>query len=377
MKYFVLLSFFPILWMFVSRVIFRNNVTWKECGIQIGIILVIVGVLVAGGYMSSLTDTQILNGEVTGKEMETVSCSHSYSCPPCWPVCSGSGKNRSCSTQCSTCYEHRHDYNWTVHSNLGDEYIDRIDRQGKDEPPRWTVVKKGDPFAKFSTYVNYVKAAPDTLFRVSKDNIKFYADKIPAYPEIYDYYKANRVIPVGVTIPNLQQWNDHLSDLLKPLGPSKQANIVVVVVNVEGQDYRYALEAAWEGGKKNDIVVIIGAPHFPQISWTDTITLGGNKGNEFLQVHMRNTIMDNPTMDIQTLDLIATNVQQHFDRESMKHFRYLLDTIQPPAALLWVTAFISVFGSFGLSWFFYCYDLDNGSWVRPFNPFKKKLTSRW
>jgi hypothetical protein len=260
---------------------------------------------------------------------------------------------------------------------VGDTDIARIDRQGTREPPRWSAVQTGEPFAKTSSYVNYIKAAPDTLFRVSQDNIKFFANKIPAYPQVYDYYNANRVIPVGVNVPNLQEWNTHLSELLKSAGPKKQANIIVVLVNEPGQDYRYALEAAWVGGKQNDVIVLLGTPHFPEIAWTDTITIGQNKGNELLQVKMRNLIMDEPVANVHTLDIIADNVLAHFDREPMEHFKYLMDSIQPPEGLMWFAAFLSVFGSFFLTWFFYCFDMDNGKWVRPLNPFKKKLTSRY
>src|ERR1035437_10316243 len=97
-----------------------------------GASFIIAVITLSVGMFSETADTEVWNGKVTSKEKEQVSCSHSYSCN-CRSVqsCSGSGKDRSCtsSTQCDTCYEHNHDFDWVVHTTIGGKEIDRIDRQ--------------------------------------------------------------------------------------------------------------------------------------------------------------------------------------------------------------------------------------------------------
>lgn len=94
--------------------------------------------------LGKAADVELLNGYVTGKERDVVSCSHSYECM-CYYTesCSGSGTSRSCTRtrHCSTCYEHSYDVDWDVHTTVGNLTIDRIDRQGLDQPPRWTAVQ--------------------------------------------------------------------------------------------------------------------------------------------------------------------------------------------------------------------------------------------
>ena len=72
---------------------------------------------------NATADMLTINGAVTKKFKDTVSCSHSYSCN-CRTVMSSDGKTSS--TQCDTCYEHSEDYDWVVVSNIGKTYIGRI-----------------------------------------------------------------------------------------------------------------------------------------------------------------------------------------------------------------------------------------------------------
>lgn len=156
---------------------------WKLVGAAVGVGLVLTFAAFYGGKATKTHDTEILNGQVTHKEKNRVSCSHSYSCH-----CRTDSKGN---TSCDTCYEHSHDYNWDVYSTVGELTIDRIDRQGAHEPPRWTVVMPGQPVAMDHGYTNYVKAVPESVFRVdtiySKEKLKNIP--VPGYPlNVYDYH---------------------------------------------------------------------------------------------------------------------------------------------------------------------------------------------
>lgn len=315
----------------------KKDIKWVTIGILMTVSLLIsIGAFYAGKAGKTL-DVEIWNGEVTGKEQERVSCSHSYSCNcKTSTSCSGSGSNRFCSTStsCDTCYEHNHDYDWVVHSNIGDVNIDRIDRQGVHTPPRWAKVQKGEPFSKKHLHTNYIKAVPESVLNTAQNmtSAKF-TNMIPEYPkEVFDYYHLNRALSVGVSVPDLQEWSNDISNMLKELGPRKQANVIILFVKTNDPNYEYALRSAWLGGKKNDIVVIIGTTEYPKIdfvrvmSWTD---------KELFKVKLRDSLQEMENVNrSQIIEAIRATTMSEFKRKSMKDFEYLDNEIEPPT---WVT----------------------------------------
>lgn len=291
----------------------------------------------------STSSTEKLNGEVTGKEQVTVSCEHSYQCH-CRTVSSGSGKNRTTSTVCDTCYEHYHDYDWDVYTNVGTITIDRVDRQGVDEPQRWSIVKNGDPVAVNHSYTNWIKPAHNSLFHKKDDDKK--VASLPKYPgDIYDYYKINRIVlDGGVVVPNLDQMNQYLSEKLKVVGPKSQANIIIVVTNKPSLAFAKDVYAAWQGAEKNDVVVFVSLDG-NQIRWVDVEAW--SKSSIF-QVKLRDAINDTKTFDMKTvIDLSAQVTSQYYQRKPMKEFEYLKDDIQtitPLAAIIILILMVLVHG---------------------------------
>jgi hypothetical protein len=255
----------PLLWPFIAKALWKREITFFELGANL-----VVGILVAvGGYYASMhvqaMDVEIWNGTLVSKAKEKVSCSHSYTCN-CRQSCTGSGQNQSCSQVCDTCYEHSHDYDWQLNTEVGSVLIDRIDRQGKEEPPRFTKAKPGDPVALSKPYQNYIKAAPDSLFNASTEQMlkAQFKDVLLAYPaHVYDYHYVNRVLTQGVSLPNLAEWNAELAELLAKLGPRRQVNAILVFTKQSNPQYAEALRAEWLGGKKNDVVVVVGVPEYP------------------------------------------------------------------------------------------------------------------
>ena len=151
----ILSAMTAVLWYFLCmRKVFSDN----RYGFFVTIIvsLVAAGIVYAVGYSNKITDQEIYNGEVTGKEKTRVSCEHSYSCN-CRESCSGSGSTRSCSTTCDTCYEHSYDVDWRVKTSVHEFNIQRINRQGTQEPPRWTKVTVGQPTAFVYKFTNYIR----------------------------------------------------------------------------------------------------------------------------------------------------------------------------------------------------------------------------
>lgn len=332
----------PLAWPIVARIVFGRSITWTELAINI-----VAGCVITGGvYWAGLTymtlDHEVWNGEVLLKQREEVSCSHSYSCN-CKQVCSGSGKDRSCHQSCDTCYEHSHDYDWVLKTNIGRITIDRIDRQGARTPPRFDAARIGDPVAITKSYTNYVKAVPESLFSVEKGvDLGKFEGKVTGYPlDVYDYHYLNRAISVGVPVPadELSRWSTDIAVLLKELGPKRQANLIVVFVNDPDPNYYYAIRRGWLGGKKNDIVVLIGSTEYPKIDWVRVMSW---TDREIFRVSLRDDIAEIGVIDRKRiLAAVRQDTLSFYERKHMRDFEYLKREIEPPS---WVIALAIALG---------------------------------
>ncbi len=325
----------------------KTDITNKEAlitlGVNVGISLLLVGALT--GYKYSLVyDTELYSGKVVSKEKDQVSCEHSYSCN-CRQTCSGSGSSRRCSRTCDTCYDHAFDYDWDVHTTLGRITIDRIDRQGVDEPPRFTQTRIGEPVAAERSYKNYLLADPKTLFveLPALQNTKFI---LPGYPETYDYWRVNRA--VGDLPKTLrEEFNDYLANTLITLGPKKQLNVVVAVTK-QPELYFSSLMAAWRGGKKNDVILVYGVDSDLTIQWFKANSYAMGMGNKELLIRLENSALGN-TLNLAQLQTQIQVIDKHFKRLSASEFSFKLQGVQTP---LWVVCLLMVLnlaGSIGVS----------------------------
>jgi hypothetical protein len=339
----------------VAGFILLDGITWKEFLVQVGGQLLIAGVSTFIIYSSNTHDTEIWNGLVTGKARDWVSCSHSYRCH-CHDVqsCSGSGKNRSCSTheECDTCYEHPNDWNWNVSNSIGETFtIERVDRRGSFEPPRFTAVKMGEPTSSTHWYTNYIKAAPGTLFRHQGLKGKF-LKYIPPYPDrVYDYYRLNRLVLVnGARVDDAEAWNADLALLNGKLGHRKQSNIIVVLARDLPDDFFYALEEAWVGARKNDTVLVIDTDGQLKPQWAVVMAW---TSQELFKIKLRDDIMDLPAVTREaTIAALDKDVGQFYKRKPMAEFEYLKASITPTTTQLVVSLIFGLMVAFGLAYLF-------------------------
>lgn len=340
----------PVLVPFVYKFVFRRTYTMKEFGINIMVSVVLTAAVYGAFNYQSMLDFEVLNGQVTSKSQEKVSCEHSYSCN-CRTVqsCSGSGANRSCSssTVCDTCYEHSYDFDWVIRSTVGNSVIDRVDRRGTIAPPRFKTVEIGEPFASNHAYTNYIKASPDSIFFLDKNLIELYGNKIPNYPTIYDYYRIDRVINVSKDKTLANDWNEIINSRLRTMGAQKQVNIVVVLTDLPF-DYSNALFYKWMGGKKNDVILVYGIDN-GVVTWFNSTTLGN--GNQKLNFLLR----ENSVGSVVNRELIESQlniINSSFTRISMSEFEYLKDQREIPLWVIILTFIISMCGSIGIGFIF-------------------------
>ena len=342
----------------VGIVFFRllPGITWQELLVQMVAQMIVAGLSVGIIYHASTSDMEVLNGIVTGKESVRVHCGHSYQCH-CHQVCTGSGKQRSCHRQCSTCYRHPFDQDWHVDSSLDQTtLINRIDPQGLREPARWTVAQVGEPYAAEHSYLNYIKAAPGSLFR-RQGLVEKYTGDLPPFPaQVEDYYRRNALVLVhGALVSEPRRWNRQLAEINGRLGASKKVDVALVLVRDLPQEYFYALEQHWIGAKKNSAVLVIGvgqdlAPRWATVmSWTTS---------EILKVRLRDAVMDLPRVDRDlVLPLFEREVVAHFLHRPMKDFAYLASSIAPTPIEWAISMLIGLLISLGLTWAFHRYDV--------------------
>ena len=348
--------------------VFFHGITWKEFAAHLAAQVLVAGFSALIVYHRDTGDTEVINAVVTSKKQDEVSCSHGYNCNPyrcnphnCRPRACGTRKlPRTCYDTCyntcyHTCYEHFHDYNWDVHTSIGETFhIRRVDRQGVATPPRWAATQVGEPTSSSHSYENYVKASPDSLFRHQGLTEKYKAD-LPAYPlEIFDYWHLNRVVLVGVkSLPNLEAWNRRLSEINGEVGPKKQVNLVLVITN-KPADYFYALEEHWIGGKKNDAILVVGVDQSSQILWAEVMAWSANKKFEVeLEFNLHGKQLELEPV----LGMFRDHTLRNYKRKPMHDFEYLTASIVPTTTEWVVSLILGLAISIGLMFMFHYQDV--------------------
>jgi hypothetical protein len=342
---FLLLMLFPLLIAVGALVFFRGKVTLSEFFGQVGVIALFLLIGLGIAYWGGTADTEVWNGQVTGKDHVRVSCSHSYSCN-----CRTEGTGKDAHEVCDTCYEHSYDVDWRVFSSSKEETdIDRIDRQGLDMPPRWGAAYIGEPYSSEHSFENYIKANPDSVLLGSKGDMKRWGSLIPKYPDkIYDYYKHDPVLNMGVRT-DTTTWNWLIREVNKQLGPVKQVNVILILVPTNDRSYILALKDAWLGGKKNDVDVVIGSADGHSIGFVDVMSWSTNKA---MAVDLRNRIQDVGTLDKRDdiQQAILVTVRNEFVRMHMKNMKWLMRSFQPSGTTILILFILATLIEAGLAW---------------------------
>jgi len=331
----IALILIPLVILFVVKYRWYREVTGTEMALFIIVaVSSIVGFFYLGRSLQA-RDTEIWSGEVTSKHQDIVSCSHSYQC-----FCTTDSEGYQ---TCQTCYDHSHDYDWTVDTNVGALTIARIDSQSAREPLRFTAVRIGEPASVSYTFENYIKAVPDSLFNQEQYVSSKYKDALPRYPgDIHDYYRINRAIAVNVEVPDLNAWSAEISEMEKRWGPQRHANVILIFTSYP-LDFSQALKAGWLNGKKNDIVIVIGAKAYPAIDW---VYVFGWSKNETTNIEIRDQIIKLGKLDRSVvMQVLDRNIMSTFVRRPMEEYAYLKDSIEPSTGWLVFLYLFSIIGS--------------------------------
>ena len=352
---------------FLFKLKFKNEVTFMEWGGCLLLSCLISGSVYFIGSYDAQQDVEILNGQVNSKKIVKKKCKY-----PGWYSSSDSfctnertrevfshyetnyctdskGNSYACGQTAVYDTEYKYDYPWEqkfyIYTSFDTFKIPRVDKQGAKIPPRYAQTNVGDPASTTHSYTNYLLNAEHSilsplLISASEEDLAL----IPAYPgHIYDYYRIDRVVTIGVNISSAERklWNSDISEIAKVVGPLKQANPIIVLTS-HPKDIRYAIERKWFGGKKNDVIVLVGLKG-NTIDWVDVITFLSNKGNEFMTRQFKNQIMDIGTLDrTKVLAVTKGTILEKFDREPMENIEELKNSFDPPIGVI-IASYVTVF----------------------------------
>ena len=349
----------PILIGIAGRLIWRRRITWKEVAIHEVVVMAVIGIGYAIGRADRKSDTEIWNGTISRKWTEQVGCCHSYNCNPhtCVNPCLDSdGDMTVCIETCwDTCYHHKADVAYhAVTSNSESVFNDGCHPPDDAPPARWQQIVEGEPTAIEHAFENYIKAAPGAS-PWKRDLAEKYRAQIPEYPRVHDLYRVQRVLTKGVMLPDVDALNTRLSEINGKLGARKQVNAILVVTAAKKPEYADALSAAWLGGKKNDLIVVVGLPSGSEIAWVRAISWtkvtavkeGIEKGV------LRLGVFRGP----EVLRVIEDEVAARFVRRPMADFAYLAASIEPTPTALWILFALGLLLAVGLQWFFWTHDV--------------------
>jgi len=338
----------PAVIVLISRKLFPHKITVREGIVQFVIISILVVITYSAGMNLAGSDTEILNTYISSKDREHSTYQRSYPCN-----CNGKGN-------CQTCYETRYTVKWTARTPIEDIVLKELDRSTSrvydtEDPDVYTNCTVGEPAAIPHTFFNNIKAAPSTLFNLNID-FREYTGKVPNYPKVYSYYKYNRVINVDSKISkkDIESLNTYLNNELKSLGLEKEVNILVILTGIDNPEYRYAVESAWLGGKKNDVVLFIGLDGYT-VTWSSIMTFALNFRNEIFQAEAESDFLHNSKeFDVKNIsNLLIKNIRKWYARPNMSSFDYLKDITEPTLGVMVAMFVVSVLGSIGLSYVFY------------------------
>ena len=161
---------------------------------------------------------------------------------------------------------------------------------------------------------------------------------VPEYPEVYDYYKINRVLLAGAKV-NTRELNDLLNESLKVLGQKKKVNVVVVLHNKE-QSFVEALKTKHLGGKINDVFIAVGLDAENKITMVDVFSWSKQ---DIVNVAVRDTLLDiGEYAPVKWSAAIHENIDKYYVRRNIEEFAYLDEEVEAPD---WVVWFLLIFGT--------------------------------
>lgn len=355
-----LLLLIPIIIGLFFYLVYNKSITVVEALSPLLIVVLMLFFSKSCSVSRQTSDVEYLNGYLVSATYyedwtEPRTCSYT--------TCSGSGKNRVCTTHYYSCPQY-HPEKWEVKDNRGytwsiskeeyDKYLklwgnekfvdlDRNYTNGDDGDSYVTNFDRKKEHIFLTTiehgYENKVQAS-HSLFKIPQ-----ISDEKAKKLGLYDYpdivsYKQHRLI--GLKSPKL----DHKMEILNAyLGKSKQVNSYLIIFNNKDKKYGDYQERYWMGGNKNEFNVILGFNKNKTLSWFKIMTFSESQE---LKINIRNYLSShiNKGIDLSKfIDYLHGQIKTNYTRKNFSDFDYLeIDFTDTEFMWLGIIIFIVVIG---------------------------------
>ena len=324
--------------------------TWKECVAHLIAVPAVLSLLFFGAETivrtTSLQDIEIISGQVTNKRRIQDTYQESYDC-----YCTTDGKgNRTC----QTCVRTKYTVDWKVYTSVGNHTIKSLDSRSSSvyltpDPKRYLDAYNGEAAAANHTYKNYMLGVPkEYLYNDNLGAPRELLAKIPEYPSTFDYYRVDRVVTIDDVITPREHayFSANLAHMLRTLGPQKEVNIIMVIGKPEPK-LMYAVREKWNGGKKNDVIIVFNINDDKSLD--DVHVLTWDK-NHYFKIRLQDELLAYGVFDNGIMPKIHDTIRDHYTRPEMKDYEHLREHVQTPRWLLII--FFIILGGVPVATFF-------------------------
>lgn len=344
----------PIVVYGVAFVFTPSTVTWKEVLVSLAAtcVLIVIGWHVAKS--NALESKEHWNGRISAKVHDSQGCCH------CHQECRSRDSDGHCTMWVTEC-AHSRDYYWDLQTNIGKTItIESCEPNPRRVPQVWEQAKVGEPVAVENIYTNYLLADKESLMTPAAES---YLDNVLPFPEIHTFYKVDRVISDGPSIPS--GWQDQLDEMNADLGPRYQIDLLVYLTEEDSPDFADAVKAKWLYGPKNAVTVILGVEG-DTIKWSRVVTLSQV---EQLKIEIRDSLPGKQLADPEILSFIRNEVKTQYHRTPMAEYDYLATAVQPTTRQLVVLFILDFLLTLAIAFLMHVYDFfgDEG-----FNPYRRR-----
>lgn len=363
---------------------------WKALFISFGISLFVnlIGLIIGLSREEYLvTDTEYWTGYVTQAEYyehwnERVSCRHPKYKTVTKTRRDSKGRTETYTEQVQDGYEHLYDVDdhpayWQMHDNNGlsfgisqQKYNDLVRQFGNQNfvnlhrdyhtingNKYQTHFHGGDDRMDICShthrYENRIQASSSVFkFRdVGKEEKEIYG--------LFDYPEVN-----NLHTPMILGFNDDgasrkLELLNAKLGNPKQIRVWILVFKNQPLEAAYSQEAYWDGGNKNELILIIGINDQNRVQWGHSVSWTDRQD---IKVNSRNFIYEqqNNILDLSLLiNKVKPLIEEQWERKQFKDFKYI--EIDYPLWLIWLVYSLVVIESIIVCCAFYIEDFNNVS----------------
>ena len=295
----------PVIIGLVAFIGFKHKVTLKEflCLEGICIIAIILFYLLAN-YMSG-RDTKYVHGKITNKVHDTMTCCHTYQ------TCHKVGKTSVCITH----HLHAHDYYWSVLTTLGEEItIKSCESDSNSVPEKWVKANVGDHVTASRSFQNPLLKDENSILSSYVEQTKL--NKIPNFPDVFDYYERKGVIGIDVVLSPM--WDRKIKQVNSDI--PKGADVVLVMIGSPDVSFGKAVEAKWIKGKENNVVIVVGVVD-NTIKWVYTFSA---TQSEQLKSEINFNLQGLTVEDYDKAGMIIEKtMNQYYKDTSMEKYDYL------------------------------------------------------